>query len=66
MGLLTCNVKITRKCAFCQNWFDPTCSAIEPVHGDIWKYNPDQKCKCRITGTDKRGFASCSRFVSKI
>ena len=46
------NVKLSKKCALCKYWYDPTNSAITPVNPKIgiWEINDtDKKSKCLKT-----------------
>lgn len=70
MASTVVNIKYSKKCAFCKNWFDPTCSAIEaesPVIG-LWKIKDiNQKCKCLKKNIPMPANAFCSSdFKSKI
>ena len=70
MASLVINVKHMKKCAFCKNWFDPTCSAITPEAPTIglWKIKDiNQKCKCLKKNIDMPANAFCSNdFESKL
>lgn len=45
--MLSVNIKIDKRCAFCKNWHDPTSSAIRPKFPaqGIWEYDKMRK-KC--------------------
>lgn len=70
MASLVINVKNMKKCAFCKNWFDPTCSAIAPESPAIglWKIKDiNQRCKCLKKNIDMPANAFCSNdFESKL
>lgn len=55
-----------KKCAFCQNWYDPTNSAINFKHAKIWEYDPMMQKKCRINSANTSAQHTCSKFISKI
>lgn len=67
---LIVNVKHTKKCAFCKNWFDPACSAIAPKSPAIgmWEIRDiNQKCMCMKKNIQMPANGFCSSdFVSKI
>ena len=49
MSFTVINVKYTKKCAFCKNWYDPINSAIAPKSPAIglWEIKDvNQKCMC--------------------
>ena len=63
------NAKSQQKaCAFCKYWYDPTNSAIAPKvpNAGLWLYDASAEHMCLKRNTKKRGFASCSDFVSKL
>lgn len=56
-------------CAFCQNWYDPMNSVIEPGNGGkIWYYETTARRKCRLRGGAGETPATlhCPRFVPKV
>ena len=57
-----------RRCAFCKHWFDPTCSAIEPVKPRIglWHYDNTAVRRCAMDGMEHKGFGSCRKFECKL
>lgn len=64
------NIKTTKKCAFCKNWYDPTNSAIapkSPVIG-LWEIkDTNQKCMCLKKNIPMAANAFCSsNFISKL
>ena len=61
----TFNTKHTKICAFCQNWFDPACSAISPKSGDFFAVDEKMKKKCMVTKLDKAAICSCNKFKNK-
>ena len=56
------------KCAFCKHWFDPTCSAIEPVRPSIglWHYDNNVIKRCGMDGMPHKSFGSCRNFENKV
>lgn len=61
------NVRSSKICAFCNSWYDPSNSHINPVNtvAGFWEYEHNSKCKCLKTNLDKPAWASCSRFKCK-
>ena len=57
-----------RRCAFCKNCFDPTCSAIEEVRPNIgfWHYDNTAIKGCGMYGMEHKGFGSCKKFECKV
>ena len=70
MASTVVNIKHSKRCAFCKNWYDPTNSAISPEASAIglWKIKDiNQKCKCLKRNIDMLANAFCSNdFVSKL
>jgi len=66
----TVNIKHVKKCAFCKNWYDPACSAIEPAAPGIglWKIKDiNQKSMCMKKNIQMPSNAFCSDgFVCKL
>lgn len=63
MSSMVVNIKNTRKCAFCKNWYDPTNSAIEPRTPKInlWEIkDTNQKCLCLKRNYKMQAGAFCS------
>lgn len=60
------NTMGSQKCAFCKYWHDPTMSAIKPVLGKTWEFEPDIKKRCIKRGIDRKALNSCDKFVSKL
>lgn len=60
------NYASIKKCAFCQNWYDPTNSAIDLKYGKIWEYDPQIHKRCRVNNANTRSSHTCSKFISKI
>ena len=58
----------TKICAFCKHWFDPTCSAIEPVRPSIglWHYDNTAVKRCGMDGMLHKSFGSCRNFENKV
>ena len=57
------NVKFSKKCAFCKNWYDPTNSAIAPKSPAIgmWEIRDiNQKCICLKKNIPMAANAFCS------
>lgn len=61
----TFNTKHAKICAFCQNWFDPACSAIQPKAGDFFAVDEKAKKKCMILKLDRPANCSCNKFKNK-
>ena len=70
MSSLIVNIKHTKKCAFCKNWYDPTNSAITPKSPIIglWEiHDINQKCLCMKRNIQMPANAFCSSgFEGKI
>lgn len=62
------NVKVSKMCAFCRYWYDPSNLTIEPKSPTIglWKYDSKAKKKCNINGLNMPARASCSRYECKV
>lgn len=63
MSSMIINIKSTRKCAICKNWYDPTNSAIEPKSPRIgvWKIkDTNQKSICLKRNYNMQAGAFCS------
>lgn len=60
------NYASIKKCAFCQNWYDPANSVINLSHGKIWEYDSQVKKICRIKNVNTMAQYTCSKFISKI
>lgn len=61
------NIKFTKKCAFCKNWYDPTNSAIAPKAPVIgmWEIKDiNQKCMCLEKNIQMPANAFCSAGYS--
>ena len=59
------NVKITKKCAICKYWYDPTNSVIFPKNPKIgiWEItDTDKKSKCIKTNLNTRAGGMCSKY----
>lgn len=65
---MLCNIKMTKKCAFCKHWYDPANHAIEPVKPTqgLWKFSHQTKNICTLNNINKPGFASCNKFECKL
>ena len=61
----TFNTKHAKICAFCQNWFDPACSAIQPKAGDFFAVDEKAKKKCMILKLDRPANCYCNKFKNK-
>lgn len=61
------NIKSTRICAFCRNWYDPANAAIVPKapQAGFFEYNHNARNKCTLTGLDQLSWASCGKFSCK-
>lgn len=58
------NVKMSKRCAFCKYWYDPTNSAILPKNpkAGIWEIaDTDKKSKCLKTNLNMRAGSMCSK-----
>ena len=60
------NTPNSQKCAFCRHWHDPMMTAIKPVLGKTWEFEPKVKKRCLEFGIDKMAISSCPKFSSKI
>lgn len=64
-----CNVKTSKKCAFCKYWYDPANSHIAPVLPRYGQWEFDSKAKERCMLTNSRFMLAnqfCSKFECKI
>ena len=61
------NIKSTRICAFCRNWYDPANAAIVPKapQAGVFEYDPSIRNKCMLTGLEQSSWASCGKFSCK-
>ena len=61
------NIKSTRICAFCRNWYDPANAAIVPKapQAGFFEYDHNARNKCMLTGLDQLSWASCGKFSCK-
>ena len=61
------NIKSTRICAFCRNWYDPANAAIVPKapQAGFFEYDPSIRNKCMLTGLEQSSWASCGKFSCK-
>ena len=69
MASLVINIKHTKKCAFCQYWYDPTNSAIAPKSPAIglWEIRDvNQTCLCQKKNINMPANAFCGSFVCKL
>lgn len=68
MQTLTLHKNTRGVCAFCRHWYDPTNSHIAPKHinTDVWEYDRDARCKCRLTNIDKFASSNCPKYECKI
>ena len=65
----TFNIKtLSKLCAFCQYWYDPTNAAITPKNpvAGFWEYDDSVWNICQKYGAKKRSGMSCSNYVCKI
>lgn len=54
-------------CAFCKHWYDPTNSAITPLHGNWWEFDRGKEARCmKSVGLKTKGRHSCGKFELKI
>lgn len=60
------NIRNTRVCAFCKNWYDPANSAIQPYHGDFFKYDSIAQKRCLKKKLDTKSWTSCGNFECKL
>ncbi|MBR3722502.1 MAG: hypothetical protein IKN12_07010 [Selenomonadaceae bacterium] len=58
------NVKHSKICAFCKNWYDPTNSAIVPRNtvGGFWEYDDSVWNICKQYGTKRSAGSGCNKF----
>ena len=66
-NLKIANIKSTRICAFCRNWYDPANAAIVPKapQAGFFEYDHNARNKCMLTGLDQLSWASCGKFSCK-
>ena len=60
------NINLTKYCAFCKYWWDPTCKYIQPNVKTQWLCDKSGKCRCIVKGLDTYAGATCNNFKSKI
>lgn len=60
------NTAGSRKCAFCKHWHDPAMTAIRPLLGKTWEFDPNIKKRCLEFGSDRQAINTCPKFSSKI
>ena len=62
------NIKNTKKCVFCQYWFDPSFEAVEPVSPavNMWGYKAGEKRVCTKKGISMNSDASCGNYKSRM
>ncbi|MBR3588216.1 MAG: hypothetical protein IKL16_01495 [Clostridia bacterium] len=63
MSSLVVNIRNTKKCAFCKNWYDPTNSAITPKAPSIglWEIKDvNEKRTCLKKNIEMSATAFCS------
>lgn len=62
------NVKISKMCAFCKHWYDPTNSAITPKAPQIglWQYDEKAVHKCLVRGINMPARQMCKNFECKV
>jgi len=55
-------------CAFCQNWHDPTDSAIRPKvpTANLWEFDEGAENICKLNGVRKKAFMTCREYICKI
>ena len=68
MSTKRANLTITKYCAFCKYWYDPTNMYISPKspRQQIWEYDYLAKCKCMKKSRETKGGETCSNFQCKI
>ena len=59
------NCKKNKWCCFCQNWFDPSCSALKPRIGDLFDVDDKKKARCMLVSYETKALSTCSRFKPK-
>ena len=63
------NIKYSKKCAFCKNWYDPTNANITPVSPKIgiWKINDtNKKSFCLKKTLQVSAHSSCPKYECKL
>lgn len=57
-----------KHCAFCVNFFDPTCSCISPVPGQPgrWFYEANEKRQCKVLSREWSSSGTCKQFKCKL
>ena len=62
----TFNVNMTKICAFCKHWFDPSCSALKPKSGYFYEIDDKMKKRCDVYKLDKQAISYCKYFERKL
>ena len=60
---------VSKKCAFCKYWYDPTNAAIRPKAPQIglWEYDPQAENICTKNNRKRKGMMTgCSDYKCKI
>lgn len=63
--LKVAHCKQTKICAFCQRWYDPCNSSIQPHNGQFYKYENSARNRCTEKNIDTAAWNSCSSFRCK-
>ncbi|MCD7855082.1 MAG: hypothetical protein LUG66_05660 [Clostridiales bacterium] len=62
------NINSSKICAFCKHWFDPACTAIQPVapRSGLWEVDANIKKQClKRNGIEKKADFRCGDFERK-
>ena len=64
--MVSVNVKLVKRCAFCKYWYDPCNTHIKPQFRDIWYFDNTAKCKCLKKNIQMAAFSFCNEYVCKL
>lgn len=61
------NVKTTKICAFCINWYNPCNTNLNPINtiAGFWEYEYDAKYKCLVRNANMPAWSYCPKFKPK-
>lgn len=68
LPMMSVNVKLCHKCAFCKHWYDPTNSHIQPKSPriNLWQYDHRATSYCDVKKIDIKADLFCSKYECKL
>lgn len=62
------NLNVSKMCAFCKHWYDPTNECIAPKAPTIkvWSYDNTAIRQCTKRGIRTRSNSSCNKYEGKL